>query len=300
MKMLKSIDKHFFVMLVNSTTNILLSVLKIVVGFLFNSQLLIADGIHSASDLLTDIFAMIGLHAAKKPEDEAHPFGHGNLEYASSLTVSVLIFFMTYGLIAELVSNWKIVATDVSIVVLSVSFATFIIKLTLSYYVLYQANKLDSHTLKSSGLESLTDAYSTIIVIIGLLITNFGIKHNITWLIYAEKIATIIIILMLIKTAWTIFFNSIVGIAGAHASEQVQERFFGVIKDYIIKNEQQFELTEFIVLKQGIDYGIYIKISFKKNMPLNEASNIIAHLRTLLSEDARVKKVNIEFNTTFK
>ncbi len=286
-------------MLINSITNVLLSVLKIVVGFLFNSQLLIADGIHSASDLLTDIFAIIGLQAAKKPEDDAHPFGHGNLEYASSLTVSMLIFVMIYGLIVELVKHWGTIATDISIIVLSVSFATFIIKLLLSYYVLYQANKLDSHTLKSSGLESLTDAYSTIIVIVGLVVTDFGIEHNLKWLIYAEKIATIIIILMLIKTAWTIFFNSIVGIAGAHAPEEVQELFFHVIKDEVVEHEKTIEVTDFIVLKRGIDYSIHIKTSFKRNIPLQEAAEMIASLRQKLYENPRVKKVNIEFNTKF-
>ncbi len=85
--------KQFFVMIVNAITNILLSLSKVGVGFVYNSQLLIADGIHSASDLLTDFFSIIGLKFANKPKDEAHPFGHGNLEYASSLTVSVLIFF---------------------------------------------------------------------------------------------------------------------------------------------------------------------------------------------------------------
>ncbi len=297
--MLKIFDKTFIVMLINSITNVSLSILKIAVGFLFNSQLLIADGIHSASDLLTDVFAMIGLHAAKKPEDEDHPFGHGNLEYASSLIVSILIFFMTYGLIVELVSNWFVIATEINIIILVVSLATFIIKLFLSYYVLYQANKLDSHTLKSSGLESLTDAYSTIIVIVGLLITDFGIEHNLKWLIYAEKIATIIIILMLIKTAWIIFFNSIVGIAGAHATEEVQEVFFNVIKDEVVSNEKTFELTEFIVLKRGIDYSIYIKINFINNIPLENAATIIANLRQMLCANPRVKKVNVEFYTSF-
>ncbi len=292
-------QKQFFVICINSIVNVLLATAKILVGFFFQSQLLIADGVHSLSDLLTDIFAIIGLYMAKKPQDEEHPLGHGNLEYASSLTVSILIFFMVYGLILELVADWHVLSSHISYIVLFVSIATFIIKLILSCYVLYQAKKLDSHTLKSSGIESMTDAYSTIIVIIGLLLTNYGINNGITWLIYAEKIATIVVIILLIKAALEIYMNSTVGMAGAHASEEMQEHFFNIIKETVIKNEKNFEITEFIVLKQGIDYVLYITGIFKSDIPLKNASQDIEELKTQLYTDARIKKVNVAFSTAF-
>ncbi len=290
-------DKQWRVICINAIANISLAITKIVVGFLFQSQLLVADGVHSASDLLTDLFAMIGLHIAKQPKDEEHPFGHGSLEYATSLTVSVFIFFMAYELIVELVVDWHVFSTHISHVVLWVSFITFIVKLLLSAYVLYKAEKLDSHTLKSSGTESLADAYSTIIVIVGLLLTDYGINEGIAWLLYAEKIATIVVILMLIRAAYQIYFTSIVGIAGAQASAEVQEQFFASVKDTVLENEGVFELTEFIVLKRGIDYGVYIKLVFKQDMSLKEASQILKGLKTILYADSRVKIVNVDFST---
>ncbi len=292
-------NKQLFVIIINSIVNVALAAAKILVGFLFQSQLLIADGVHSLSDLLTDIFAIIGLRAAQKPKDEDHPFGHGNLEYASSLTVSIVIFFMVYGLILELVSHWHILSPSINYTVLFVSIATFVIKLFLSWYVLYQAKKLDSHTLKSSGIESMTDAYSTIVVIIGLLITDYGVANGITWLIYAEKIATIFVIILLIKAGLEIYLNSTVGIAGAQASAEIQEHFFTIIKDTVVEHEKTFELTEFIILKQGIDYFIYIKIIFKKDMLLKDAEQKVETMKDMLYADARVKKVNVEFATNF-
>ncbi len=295
----KSIDKQFFVLTINAFVNIFLAAIKIIVGYMFNSQLLIADGVHSASDLLTDIFAIVGLHIAKKPKDDAHPFGHGNLEYVTSLIASGLIFLMAYELVHELIDTWDVVATGIDRLVFGVSILTFFVKLVLSHYVLYQAKQLDSHTLRSSGLESLTDAYSTILVIIGLLITDLGVEHAIQWMMYAEKAATIMIILMLVKAAWEIFFNSIVGIAGAHAPEEVGERYFALIKEYVVEHEKIFSITEFIVLKQGIDYGIFIGIAFKVDMPLQEAESYIAHIKNMFDKDARVVKTNVEFTTTF-
>ncbi len=287
--------KQFFVMIINAVTNILLSLSKIGVGILYNSQLLIADGIHSASDLLTDLFSIIGLQFANKPKDEAHPFGHGNLEYASSLTVSVLIFFLVYELIKELVTDWNILATEVSFFVLIVSFATFVIKLLLSWYVLYQAKKLDSHTLKSSGTESKTDAYSTIVVIVGLLLTYMGLRYNISWLVYAEKIATILVILMLIKAAWEIFYTSIVGIAGTYASDDIKEEFKNNIEIIIKEVNHNYILEDLSVFKQGVHYSLLIKLLFDKNTSLEDASNQIEQLRNEIYSDAQVEKVSIEF-----
>ncbi len=294
-----SSHKQLFVIIINFITNVMLATVKIVTGFLFNSQLLIADGVHSFSDLLTDIFAIIGLYMAKRPKDEEHPFGHGNLEYVSSLTVSIVIFFMVYGLIEELISNWYELSSQINSIILFVSIGTFVVKLLLSWYVLYQAKKLDSHTLKSSGIESLTDAYSTIVVIVGLLITDFGISQNITWLIYAEKIATIVVIILLIKAALEIYFTSTVGIAGARASEEMQEHFSSIIETSIENNANIFEVTESIVLKQGIDYALFITIVFKNDLELKQASQAIEDMKNALYADSRVKKVNVDFSTTF-
>ncbi len=273
--MTTSSSKQLFVIIINSIVNLVLAAAKILVGFFFQNQLLIADGVHSLSDLLTDIFAIIGLYMAKKPKDEEHPLGHGNLEYVSSLTVAILIFFMVYGLLQELVTGWYDLSSNINSMVLFVAIGTFVVKLTLSCYVLYQAKRLDSHTLKSSGIESMTDAYSTIIVIIGLLLTEYGIENGITWLIYAEKIATIVVIALLIKAGLEIYLNSTVGIAGAQASEEIQEHFFSIIKDTAIQHQDRFAITEFIVIKQGIDYVIYISGCFQKEISLKEASQKI-------------------------
>ncbi len=294
--MSKTSDKQFFVLFINSFVNAFLALAKIAIGFLFNSQLLMADGLHSLSDLLTDFFYIVGLKLAKKPKDEVHPFGHSNLEYASSLIASIVIFFMSYELATELLEDWFKLATSVSFFVLFVSFLTFIIKIILSYYVLYQAKKLDSHTLRNSGLESKADAYSTIVVIIGLLLSYVGIEYGITWLIYAEKVATLFIVGLLIKAAWTIFFDSIVGIAGSHAPEEVKEQYVDFIEKHLAESAYDFEMSDLTVLKQGINYDLFIKIKFKKDAALAVASAEIEQFRAFLYTDENVKKVDIEFS----
>ncbi len=163
-----------------------------------------------------------------------------------------------------------------------VSFATFIIKLLLSRYVLYQAKKLDSHTLKSSGIESRTDAYSTIVVIIGLLLTYAGLEYKITWLVYAEKLATLIVIFMLIKAASEIFYNSIVGIAGTYADDEVKEEFKNKIEEIIKQDNNNYTLGDLYVFKQNVHYALLIKLVFDEKASLTDASNQIDGLKNTL------------------
>ncbi len=296
--MSKPHDKQFFVLIINSFVNAFLAFAKIFVGFLFSSQLLIADGIHSLSDLLTDFFYIVGLKLAKKPKDDVHPFGHSNLEYASSLIASVVIFIMVYELITEFLDDLPDLATSVSFFVLAVSAFTFIAKLLLSYYVLYQAKKLDSHTLENSGLESKADAYSTLIVIAGLLLTYVGLEYDILWLVYAEKVATLFIILILIKAASEIFFNSLVGIAGSIAPEEIKHKYTQKIETYLAETSCNFTLKDLIVIKQGIHYDLIVSINFEQSIPLKQASEEIAKFREFLNLDDTSKKVDIEFSAS--
>src|SRR5690625_688069 len=71
--------------------NVLLTISKAVVGFLSHSQALLADAAHSASDIVGSIVALFGIHVAKSPPDEDHPYGHGKAEHVASLVVGLLL-----------------------------------------------------------------------------------------------------------------------------------------------------------------------------------------------------------------
>ena len=81
-------------MIVSLCANMFLSVIKIVFGLLGSAKSLIADGIHSLSDLITDVVAIIGSHLSNKPADAGHPKGHGKIEYITSLIISMFIIFL--------------------------------------------------------------------------------------------------------------------------------------------------------------------------------------------------------------
>ena len=120
------------VLLVSSITNIFLSTIKLIFGIIGKSSALIADGIHSFSDLSTDIIAILGNKLALKPADQEHPFGHGKTEYITSMVIGVIIIILGLGLINE-VFNKEI--TIPSLLVVFVSIFTIVSKFIVSSYL---------------------------------------------------------------------------------------------------------------------------------------------------------------------
>lgn len=124
------------VLLKSLITNTFLVASKIIFGFLGNFKSLIADGIHSLSDLMTDIIAIFGNNMALKPADSKHPFGHGKIEYLTSIIIGLVISALSLILITSVFINNS---TKPSNIVIYVSFITVILKYILASYILKKA-----------------------------------------------------------------------------------------------------------------------------------------------------------------
>lgn len=74
--------------------NIVLVIVKFIVGIIGKSSALVADGIHSLSDLATDLVAIIGSKLSNKPADDEHPYGHGRIEYVTSIIIGIVILIL--------------------------------------------------------------------------------------------------------------------------------------------------------------------------------------------------------------
>jgi cation diffusion facilitator family transporter len=145
------------VMLTSMIVNSFLSIIKIIVGIVGKSSSLIADGIHSFSDLFTDVFAIFGNLLSRKPADEKHPFGHGKLEYLTSIGIGLVILFVGFSIIYNSYDN-KIVIP--SILVVLVSLFTIVSKYLLASYITRKGKEYKNNILISSGRESSMDVLS--------------------------------------------------------------------------------------------------------------------------------------------
>jgi cation diffusion facilitator family transporter len=158
--------------------NLLLFVVKIVLGFSIKSVSLIADAVHTLADSGTSAVVIIGFKIARKPSDKEHPFGHGRMESIAALVVSVLLFMAGVELVEK--SIRAIVKPHSSIAptgVILVIFATIVIKELMSRFSYQLGEIIDSQALKADALHHRSDVIATALVVVALIATRFGYNN---------------------------------------------------------------------------------------------------------------------------
>ncbi len=283
---LESIMKRSFIV------NILLVVIKIITGFLFNSVALIADGIHSISDLLSDVFVILGIRHSLKPADDEHPFGHGKFEYVLSLMLGVFILIIAYGLGKEVIVNYNDPVVIPGFITLIVVVFVVIIKLFLARYLIKKGEEQDSLIIKASGRESLTDVFSSIVVFIGILSVLIGEKLEISILLKGDKIASIIIALFIINIGARIIYEAITALQG----KAVHPEVCGEYKVKIVDIKGVMDVDNIDMIAYGPYYQALVDIKVDGNMSIKEGHDIADKVSELLYNDEKICHVVVHVN----
>jgi len=182
----------------SAVTNLVLCLVKFVVGLLTGSLALVADGIHSLSDIATDAAVLLGLHFGSKEPDESHPYGHGRLETFSAGSIAVvlvvvgatMIYHATIAIAAD-----KVVFPNIGIlVVAAVSIAA---KEWLYRITRKAAVQSHSTALYANAWHHRSDAFSSVAVAIGFILLKVGFTHG-------DQLAAIAVGLMIIWVGVTI------------------------------------------------------------------------------------------------
>ena len=137
----------FKTLLISLIVNFILIVLKISIGLIGSSRALIADGLHSFTDLVTDLVGIIGHQISKRPADKEHPYGHGKIEYITAMLIGCVIFALGFVLLINLFYAKNSVPSDIALICIIV---TIIIKYLLSLYIIKRGQKYDNSILIAS------------------------------------------------------------------------------------------------------------------------------------------------------
>lgn len=151
--------------------NVLLCTLKLIVGYLSGSVGIIGDGINNLSDVGSSVVTMLGLKLSAKPADEAHPYGHGRIEYIVVLIIAAVIFFVGLELVKA--SYDKLMAPEaieVSVSGITVMLFSIALKLWLRSFNQYLGKKTNSPAFDAVAADSTSDVVATSVVIICLFV----------------------------------------------------------------------------------------------------------------------------------
>lgn len=250
---------------VSAIINIIVFVLKIIGGMLFNCYALIADGIYTLSDFTTDILAMIGARVGKKRANKKYPFGYGRFEYIMQVFIGILIMgvgiFIAY---KSLFIDYS--APDLKILWLVV--LTILLKGLSSSYLMHMGKKISSLILVSSAKESFLDVLSTIMISFAILFGQIIPSIDI--------VASLFIALLILYEGGKIIFDNVLLLIGEDDNNSEMK---GKIKS-IINQEKDIEYADSFLISCGNYYQATIQIAVDDDMTV----------KSLLKKELNIKK----------
>lgn len=155
---------------VSVAVNLIMTVVQIVVGWLAHSQSLLAHGLHSFSDLLSDFLVIWASRQSAHPADEKHPYGHARVETAATLALGISLVLIGGGILWESGLRLQHVETlaAVQLSAFWVALATVLAKEALYRYLIRVAERLRSQMLIANALHTRADAASALVVVVGI------------------------------------------------------------------------------------------------------------------------------------
>lgn len=269
--------------------NILLTLTKFVFGIIYKSKVLVADGIHSLSDLATDVVSIYGSKLSLKPADNEHPYGHGKIEYLTSIVIGAVILALALSLLGNSLNAKNTIASNM---VLYVTIFTILAKYLISRYILSKGVKYKSNLLIASGKESRSDVISSAIVIVTYFLSKLSSYSKI--FLYSDTIGTFIIGLIILKTAYRILKENIVSILGEIEQD---EEYLDKIREIILENSEVVNIEELNIIKYGHYYQANITINMDSNVTLEDACLVSNRIKKkLINKKTRISYAKISIN----
>lgn len=278
-------DETNKVTIISILLNIGLTMLKILAGILGNSTAIIADGLHSASDIITSFGVLIGNKISRKPRDDEHQYGHEKAESLVSFTLAAVLIGIAlkigYDGFKELININNILVPNVlPLVVALISIAVKEYQYQITIRV---AKRNNSSVLKADAWHHRSDALSSIAAFIGIGGAMLGFK-------ILDPIATIIVAIVVVKVGINILKSSCDELMDSSISkEDIRE-----IKLLIDNNENVYGIKDFKSRKYGSVAYIDMSIFIDKSKTLEEAHDIADNLEhSIISNLNYIKEINI-------
>ena len=195
--------------------NMVLTLVQIAVGIVAKSQGLIADGIHSLSDLVADFVVLFASHHSQKDADEDHPYGHQRFETAASLVLGVLLLVVGVGMLWSAFRKLEAPETvqTVHVMALWVAGAALVSKELLFRYMLSVAKRVKSSMLVANAWHARSDAASSLVV-------GIGIVGNLAGYPILDPIAALIVGFMVARMGWGFSWDALHDLMDRSVDEQ--------------------------------------------------------------------------------
>lgn len=190
--------------IINAITNSILAIFKIITGYVGNSHALVADGIHSFSDVISDTLVVIAAKMGDRNPDAGHPYGHRRIETIAAIIIAIILLLIGGGIIYDTLQHLttKTPTPAPTKIVLFVAIISIITNELLYHITKKAGERVNSNLLISNAWHNRGDALVSAIVLMSAIGTRAGITH-------LDAIGAIIIALMIARIAIKMIWSNI-------------------------------------------------------------------------------------------
>ena len=251
------------VSVVTILSNIVLAVIKFIAGIIANSKAIISDAIHTLSDIMTTVIAVVGIHIASRDDDNSHMYGHERFECIASILLAMLLFITGFeiglaGIKTIIDGSYEELATPGLLAVIAAVISIFV-KEGMYHYTIRAAKKIKSDALKADAWHHRSDAISSIGALIGIILSRCGYK-------VFDSVASILIAILICKVAVEIFFDATDKLVDKSCDDETIEQ----IKKVILKENGVLGIDDLKTRLFGSKIYVDVEISADGNKTLKE------------------------------
>ena len=260
------------VTLVGSAVNVLLTIFKFIAGIVGHSAAMVADAVHSLSDLLTDAVVMVFVHISGKPADSDHDYGHGKFETLATALIGMALLVVAGGIISHAVTDmlrWYH-GEDLAapgMLALWAAVVSILLKELTYQYTVRQARKLRSQAVEANAWHHRSDAFSSFGTLVGI---GGAILLGHRWTVL-DPLASLVVGIFIIVTAGKLLKQSIGELMEASLPPEVEKEIMDIINGFPDVSDPHNLRTRRI----GNRYAIEFHIRMNGDLPL-----VQAHART--------------------
>ncbi|STY30033.1 cation-efflux family protein [Legionella wadsworthii] len=270
------------VTLLGAISNAMLGIIKLIGGYFFHSHALVADGVHSLSDLLTDVMVLFASKYGSFDADESHPYGHQRIETAATLLLSLLLISAGIGIawdsIYDLLHSNYIKPNWLTLPIIFISIMSNEI---LFHYTLYIGRKINSKLIKANAWHHRSDAAASLVVLIGLIGSILGYSA-------LDALAAIIVGLLIVKMGWDYAWNSVKELVDTAVSPELTSKIEEVIQGV----DGVEKIHQLRTRSMGEDVLIDVHILVSPKISVSEGHYIAQHVHhALIDQIESVKDV---------
>ncbi|MCP1144526.1 cation diffusion facilitator family transporter [Lysinibacillus endophyticus] len=278
-------------------SNIVLTFLKIIVGAIFNSPVLLADGYHNAGDVIASGATLASMRISKRPADEDHPYGHGKAEVLSSAIVGIILVLAACYIAYESIKVFFEEPEKAGVIAFVTAIISLVWKFILYIYTMNIGKKTNSKGLIATAKDHLADVYASLAAVIGIGLTLVGEATQNNILLFGDPIAGLIVTILVFKLAYGMLVE-----AGASLMEKsVGQELLDDFHNLILTVPDVKRIDRLRARENGHYILVDLRVSVPANFTIQEGHDIIRKIKkTIMEHHDDVAEVLIHLNPWYE